>query len=69
MHTTDMYTGTMIEELVESVRRAEEHALAERMLRAEFLHRDGHATYVYEQPMVYDHPRVESWPAMEIGVA
>lgn len=59
----------MIEQLVESVRRAEEHALAERMLRAEFLHRDGHATYVYEQPIVYDHPRVESWPAMEIGVA
>ncbi|MCI0353341.1 MAG: hypothetical protein L0Z53_28310 [Acidobacteriales bacterium] len=69
MYTKDTYTGTMIEELVETVRRAEEHALAEGMLRAEFFHRDGHATYIYEQPMVYDHPRVESWPAMEIGVA
>jgi hypothetical protein len=59
----------MIDELVETVRRAEEHALAEHMTRTEIFHRDGFATYIYEQPMVYDHPRVESWPALEIGVA
>lgn len=70
MFTTQMmYTGTMIEELVETVRRAEEHALSERVQRTEIFHRDGYATYIYEQPMVYDRPRVESWPALEIGVA
>jgi hypothetical protein len=69
MYATDMYSGTMIEQLVETVRRAEEHALAERMMRTEVLHREGYATYIYEQPIIYDRPRVENWPALEIGVA
>lgn len=69
MFTKQMYTGTMIEELVESVRRAEEHALSEGAARAEVFYRDGYAAYIYEQPMIYDRPRVESWPALEIGVA
>ena len=69
MYVTQMYTGTMIEELVETVRRAEEHALADHMIRTEIFHREGFATYIYEQPVIYDHPRVENWAALEIGVA
>lgn len=69
MFITNMYTGTMIDELVETVRRAEEHALTERAQRTEVFYRDGYAAYIYEQPMIYDRPRVESWPALEIGVA
>ena len=69
MYTTEMHTGTMIDELFETVRRAEEHAQSERMLRTEIFHRDGYAAYMLEQPMVYDHGRVQNWPALEIGVA